>query len=48
MVFSGDDAIDLTLIVTVTTMLTAVAFFATFLPALRASRVHPVRALQAE
>ena len=48
MVFSGDDAIDPTLIVAVTAMLIAVAFFATFLPALRASRVHPVRALQAE
>ena len=48
MVFSGDDAIDPTLIVAVTATLIAVAFFATFLPALRASRVHPVRALQAE
>ena len=45
---SGDDAIDPTFIVAVTATLVAVAFFATFLPALRASRVHPVRALQAE
>jgi putative ABC transport system permease protein len=48
MVFSGDDAIDPTLIVALTATLVVVAFFATFLPALRASRVHPVRALQAE
>lgn len=48
LVFSGDDAIDWTLVATVTGTLIVVAVLATFLPAMSASRIHPVRALQSE
>ena len=46
--FLATDMIDPKLIVGVTVTLAAVAFTATFLPALRASRVQPTRALQTE
>ncbi|TDI36640.1 MAG: ABC transporter permease [Acidobacteria bacterium] len=46
--FLAADMIDPKLIVGVTLTLAAVAFTATFLPALRASRVQPTRALQTE
>jgi len=46
--FLATDMIDPKLIVGVTLTLAAVAFTATFLPALRASRVQPTRALQTE
>ena len=43
-----DDAISLPFIFTATAVLVAAAFAATYLPALRASRLHPVKALQTE
>ena len=46
--FLATDMIDPKLIIGVTVTLAAVAFTATFLPALRASRVQPTRALQTE
>lgn len=48
MILLSEYAIDWSLIGAITAVLIAVAFAATFLPALGASRVQPVRALQAE
>jgi putative ABC transport system permease protein len=48
MILVGDYGTDWGLIGTTTACLLAVAFTATFVPALGASRLHPVRALQAE
>jgi len=47
MLFSTD-VVDPGLVLTVTGTLVAVAFVATYLPALRASKIEPVRALQTE
>ena len=48
LVFTGDYGYDWALMGGITATLIVVAFVSTFLPALGASRVHPVRALQAE
>jgi putative ABC transport system permease protein len=46
--FSSADVTSPALLASITLTLVAVAFFATYLPARRASRVQPIRALQAE